>query len=42
MVAACRHGPTSARVVNIVEAAAGSEALGMRHAGDRFSVLPTI
>jgi acylphosphatase len=42
MVAACRHGPSSARVDAVAEDAAGPDALGLRHAGERFSVLPTI
>jgi acylphosphatase len=42
MVASCRRGPVSARVSNIVEEAAGPDALGMRYPGERFSVLPTI
>jgi acylphosphatase len=42
MVASCRRGPVSALVSNIVEEAAGPDALDMRHPGDRFSVLPTI
>ena len=42
MVASCRHGPSSARVDAVVEEAAGVDALGLRYAGERFSVLPTI
>ena len=42
MVAACRRGPSSARVDVVVEEAASSDALGLRRAGERFSVLPTI
>src|ERR1700694_4116612 len=42
MVAACRRGPSSARVDAVAEEAAGPDALGLRHAGERFSVLPTI
>ena len=42
MVAACRRGPSSARVDAVVEESANSDALGLRRAGERFSVLPTI
>lgn len=42
MIAACRRGPVSARVDAIQEDAAGPDTLKLRHAGERFSVLPTI
>jgi acylphosphatase len=42
MVAACRRGPSSARVDAVVEESANSDALGLRRVGERFSVLPTI
>jgi acylphosphatase len=42
MVTACRRGPSSARVDAVVEEPANSDALGLRRAGERFSVLPTI
>ena len=42
MVASCRRGPSSARVDDIAEEEAGMDALGLRRAGERFSVLPTI
>ena len=42
MVASCRRGPSSARVAAVVEESANSDALGLRQAGERFSVLPTI
>ncbi len=42
MIALCRHGPSSARVVTVTEEPAGSDALNLRRAGERFSVLPTI
>ena len=42
MVASCRRGPSSARVDAVTEESAGSDALGLRRAGERFSVLPTI
>ena len=42
MVALCRRGPSSARVNAIQDEPASSEALNLRRAGERFSVLPTI
>jgi acylphosphatase len=42
MVALCRRGPSSARVAAVVEEPASVDALGLRRAGERFSVLPTI
>ena len=42
MVALCRHGPPSSRVDNVISETAGEEQLKLRHAGERFSVLPTI
>jgi acylphosphatase len=42
MIAACRRGPVSARVETVQEKAADPDALKLRHAGERFSVLPTI
>ena len=42
MVALCRRGPASARVEAVQEQPANSDALNLRHAGERFSVLPTI
>jgi acylphosphatase len=42
MVALCRRGPSSARVEAVEEEAADSDALNLRRAGERFSVLPTI
>jgi acylphosphatase len=42
MVASCRRGPPSARVDAVVEEAALPDALDLRYAGERFSVLPTI
>lgn len=42
MVAACRRGPSSARVESVQEEPANPDALNLRYAGDRFSVLPTI
>jgi acylphosphatase len=42
MVAACRRGPPSARIDDIAEEAASVDMLGLRRAGEAFSVLPTI
>jgi acylphosphatase len=42
MVASCRRGPSSARVDAVQEEPAASDALKLRPAGERFSVLPTI
>jgi acylphosphatase len=42
MIAACRRGPVSARVETVQEEAADPDALKLRYAGERFSVLPTI
>jgi acylphosphatase len=42
MIASCRHGPGSARVEAIAEEPADLDALNVRRAGERFSVLPTI
>lgn len=42
MVAACRRGPISAQVDSVQEERAGPDALNLRYAGERFSVLPTI
>ena len=42
MVASCRRGPSSARVDDVAEEVVGADALGLRRAGEAFSVLPTI
>jgi acylphosphatase len=42
MIALCRRGPPSARVDTVQEEAGNSDALNLRRAGERFSVLPTI
>jgi acylphosphatase len=42
LVAWCRRGPSSARVQAVQDEPASSDALNLRHAGERFSVLPTI
>jgi acylphosphatase len=42
MVALCRRGPASARVEAVRDESANSDALNLRYAGERFSVLPTV
>jgi acylphosphatase len=42
MVALCRRGPSSARVDAVQDEPASSDALNLRRAGERFSVLPTM
>jgi acylphosphatase len=42
MIAACRRGPSSARVEAVQDEAADPDMLNLRRAGERFSVLPTI
>ncbi len=42
MIAACRRGPSLARVDDVQEEAGNPDALNLRRAGERFSVLPTI
>jgi acylphosphatase len=42
MIASCRRGPPSSRVDGVAEEAAHEDALGLRPAGEAFSVLPTI
>ncbi|KIZ47240.1 MULTISPECIES: acylphosphatase [Rhodopseudomonas] len=42
MVAKCRRGPSAARVTDVVDEAAGPDALDLRAPGERFSVLPTL
>jgi acylphosphatase len=42
MIAFCRRGPSSARVDAVEEEPANADALRLRQAGERFSVLPTI
>ena len=41
MIALCRRGPSSARVVAIQEEPAQPDALNLRRPRERFSVLPT-
>jgi acylphosphatase len=42
MIAACRRGPSLARVDDVQDDADNPDALNLRRAGERFSVLPTI
>jgi acylphosphatase len=42
MIAHCRRGPSSARVETVQDEAASADALNLRRAGERFSVLPTL
>jgi acylphosphatase len=42
MIASCHRGPPSARVDAVVEETANLDALGLRRAGEEFSVLPTL
>jgi acylphosphatase len=41
-IAACRRGPSSARVEALQDEAADPDMLDLRKAGERFSVLPTV
>ena len=42
MIAACRRGPSLARVEALQDEAASPDMLDLRRAGERFSVLPTV
>lgn len=42
MIAACRRGPSSARVDALRDEAANPDMLKLRATGERFSVLPTV
>lgn len=42
LVDLCRRGPPSARVTDVLTTPAELAHLGMRRAGERFSVLPTV
>ena len=42
VIAACRRGPSSARVDALQDEAGNPDMLDLREAGERFSVLPTI
>ena len=42
MIALCRRGPSSARVDGVQDESANADALNLRRAGERFSVLRTV
>ena len=42
MIAACRRGPSSARVDAVQNEAGNADILNLRRAGERFAVLPTV
>ena len=42
MIAGCHRGPSSARVDAVIDEPANSDALNLRYAGERFSVLSTV
>ena len=42
IIAACRRGPSSARVEAVQDEAANPDMLNLRRAGERFSVLSTV
>ena len=42
MIAACRRGPSSARVEALQDEAGNPDMLNLREARERFSVLPTV
>ena len=42
MIAACRRGPSSARVDALQDEAGNPDMLNLREARERFSVLPTV
>lgn len=42
MIAACRRGPSAARVDAVQEEPGNPDMMKLRRAGERFSVLPTI
>jgi acylphosphatase len=42
VIARCRRGPSTARVDDVREEPGNPEALNLRRAGQRFSVLPTV
>jgi acylphosphatase len=42
MITLCRRGPVSARVEAVQEQPANADALNLRYAGERFSVLSTV
>lgn len=42
MIEACRRGPALARVEALDRRATGTDLLGLRRPGERFSMLPTV
>jgi acylphosphatase len=42
MITLCRRGPASARVDAVQDEPGNADALNLRRAGERFSVLPTV
>jgi acylphosphatase len=42
MIASCRRGPSLARVDAVQDEAANADAMNLRRARERFSVLPTV
>jgi acylphosphatase len=42
VIARCRRGPSTARVEAVQEEPGNADALNLRRAGERFSVLPTM
>lgn len=42
MITLCRRGPVSARVDAVQDEPGNADALNLRRAGERFSVLPTL
>ena len=42
VIGRCRRGPSTARVDNVREEPGNPDALNLRRAGERFSVLPTV
>ena len=42
MIMACRRGPSLARVNAVQDEAGNPDAMNLRRAGERFSVLPTV
>ena len=42
VIARCRRGPSTARVDDVREEPGNPDALNLRRAGERFSVLPTV
>ena len=42
LITRCRRGPSTARVDAVAEEPVNAEALNLRRAGERFSVLPTV